>query len=207
MKPNDHFAHKSKSWDMNSKRVKNAKAISETILKRIDLDASMHVMDLGAGTGLLTYFIAPHVQAITAVDNSPSMLEQFSQKRELFDCETKIVQGDIHSLDLGERYDGIVSSMTLHHIEDLPTLFSKLFTLLKEGGFIAIADLDREDGTFHSEDTGVHHFGFDREALGKIVSDAGFERIGFDTASIIHKPHRDFPVFVMTAYKPAEKKD
>jgi cyclopropane fatty-acyl-phospholipid synthase-like methyltransferase len=201
MKEKDHFAHKSKSWDMNSKRVKNAKAIAESILKNIKLDSKMELMDFGAGTGLLTYFVAPKVRKIVAVDNSPSMLEQFREKSSEFLCETEIIRKDMSAETLDRKFDGIISSMTIHHLEDTATLFSKFYKMLNENGFIAIADLDSEDGTFHSEDTGVHHYGFDREVLKTIASDAGFGEIHFETVSIIKKPHRDFPVFLMTAIK------
>jgi len=201
MKNRDHFAHKSKSWDMSSKRVKNAKAIAEAILKNINLDKKMELMDFGAGTGLLSFFIGPKVRKIVAVDNSPSMLEQFREKCSEFKCETEIIKKDMSVETLERKFDGIISSMTIHHLEDIPTLFSKFYVMLNENGFIAIADLDSEDGSFHSEDTGVHHYGFDREELERIVSDAGFEKIRFETVSIIKKPHRDFPVFLMTAYK------
>ena len=201
MKTKDHFAHKSKSWDMNSKRVKNAKAIADSIFKNIKLHQEMELLDFGAGTGLLTYFVAPEVRKIVAVDNSPSMLEQFKEKCQEFDCETEIIQKDISRERLERRFDGIISSMTIHHLEETSALFSKFYEMLKEGGFIAIADLDREDGSFHSEDTGVFHFGFEREKLADIAKDAGFKNIHFETAGIIKKPHRDFPVFLMTALK------
>lgn len=197
----DHFAHKSKSWDMNSRRVKNAKAVADAILRNIKLDKTMRVMDLGAGTGLLSYFIAPHVGEIVALDNSPSMLEVFKEKSAEFACPTRILQADIEQDHVDEYYDGIISSMTLHHIADIAALFKKLYAMLHPGGFLAIADLDTEDGSFHSEDTGVHHFGFDREALASLARQAGFEHIRFETASIIEKPHGNFPVFLMTARK------
>ena len=34
----DHFANKSKTWDMNSKRVQNAKGIAELIVNNINND-------------------------------------------------------------------------------------------------------------------------------------------------------------------------
>jgi cyclopropane fatty-acyl-phospholipid synthase-like methyltransferase len=197
----DKFAHKSKSWDMNSRRVKNAKAIADKILKNIKLRNDMTLMDLGAGTGLLTYFVAPHVGKIVAADNSPSMLEVFEEKSPEFACETEVLRVDIEKENVPMRFDGVISSMTIHHIADIPALFSKLHALLEPGGFIAIADLDKEDGTFHSEDTGVHHFGFNRDDLRKTAQQCGFENIAFETVNIIRKPHRDFPVFLMTAYK------
>ena len=199
MKTHDHFAHKSKSWDMNSKRVKNAKAIATSITNHISLNKKMELMDFGAGTGLLSFFVAPKVGKIVAVDKSPSMLEQFGDKRDVFECETEIIERDLTIEPLERKFDGIISSMTIHHVKDTTALFHKFYEMLNPDGFIAIADLDVEDGTFHSEDTGVHHYGFDREILETTAREAGFGDIHFETASIIRKPNRDFPVFLMTA--------
>jgi cyclopropane fatty-acyl-phospholipid synthase-like methyltransferase len=202
MKKNlDLFAHKSKNWDIDSTRVRNAKEIYDIILKNIKLNSSMELIDLGAGTGLLTYFIAPYVRKITAIDNSPSMLEEFITKQAEFGCKTEVLAANIMINDIKIKADGIISSMTMHHIEDIEALFFKLFNMLNKGGFIAIADLDSEDGTFHSDNEGVYHYGFDREKLINIAKKAGFRNIIFETANIIEKPHRNFSVFAMIAKK------
>jgi len=197
----DLFANKSKSWDMNSKRVQNAKGIAELIVKNIKLDKSMELMDFGAGTGLLSYFVAPYVKKIVAVDNSPSMLLEFEAKCSEFACETEVIEKDLSVESLDRIFDGVISSMTIHHLEDIIALFDKLYSMVKDGGFIAIADLDSEDGSFHSDNTGVHHHGFDREALQRIAENAGFKDVKFDLASTINKPHRSFTVFLLTAVK------
>ncbi|SFV59490.1 methyltransferase, putative [hydrothermal vent metagenome] len=197
----DHFAHKSKSWDMNSKRVQNAKGIADLIVKNIELSPSMEIMDFGAGTGLLSYFVAPYVGKITAVDNSPSMLLEFTKKCDEFACRTEVMEKDLSVDTLERKFDGIISSMTIHHVKDQKALFSKLYDMLNEGGFIAIADLDSEDGSFHSDNTGVFHHGFDRKELENIAKEAGFKDVRFDLANTISKPHRDFTVFLMTAVK------
>ena len=197
----DHFAHKSKSWDMNSKRVKNAKGIAELIVKNIKLDKSMELMDFGAGTGLLSYFVAPFVKKIVAVDNSPSMLVEFENKCDEFSCETEVIEKDLSSEALDRNFDGIISSMTIHHLEDTAALLSKLYDMLNDGGFVAIADLDSEDGSFHSDNTGVFHYGFDRHLLAEYAQEAGFKDVTFSLASTINKPHADFTVFLMTAVK------
>ena len=197
----DHFKHKSKSWDMSSMRVKNAKSIAGLIVKNIEFNDSMEIMDLGAGTGLLSYFVAPHVAKIIAVDNSPSMLEEFKSKASEFDSKTEVIEADISKEDINRSVDGIISSMTIHHVEETKALFSKLYEMLNANGFIAIADLDSEDGSFHSDDTGVHHHGFDRNELENIAIEVGFKDIKFDLASIIDKPHCTFTVFLMTAVK------
>ena len=197
----DNFAHKSKSWDMNSKRVQNAKGIAEHIIENIKLEPSMKVMDFGAGTGLLSYFIAPYVETIVAVDNSPSMLEVFNEKSDEFDCKTEILELDLSKDDLEEKFHVIISSMTIHHLEDTKELFQKLYNMLEENGFIALADLDTEDGSFHSDNTGVFHYGFEREKLEAIAKEVGFKNIRFKLASTIKKPHADFTVFLMLAEK------
>jgi len=197
----DHFKHKSKSWDMSSMRVKNAKSIADLIVKNIRFDNKMEVMDLGAGTGLLSYFVAPHVSKIIAVDNSPSMLEEFKLKASEFDSEIEVIEADISEEEIDRKFDGIISSMTIHHVEETKALFSKLYKMLNENGFIAIADLDSEDGSFHSDNAGVHHHGFDRNELEKIAKEVGFNDIKFDLASTIDKPHCTFTVFLMTAVK------
>ena len=202
MKENvDHFAHKSKSWDMNSKRVKNAKGIAELIVNNIKLDKSMELMDFGAGTGLLSYFVAPFVKKIVAVDNSPSMLVEFENKCDEFSCETEVIEKDLSSETLERAFDGIISSMTIHHLEDTAALLSKLYAMLNDGGFVAIADLDSEDGSFHNDNTGVFHYGFDRHLLAEYAQEAGFKDVTFSLASTINKPHADFTVFLMTAVK------
>jgi cyclopropane fatty-acyl-phospholipid synthase-like methyltransferase len=195
----DHFAHKSKSWDMSSKRVKNAKSIADGILQKIELTKEMIVMDLGAGTGLLSYFVAPYIDTVVAVDNSPSMLEVFKEKCSEFGCNTEVIEADLSTDKIDREFDGIISSMTIHHLEDTKALLFLLHSMLKPNGFIAIADLDIEDGTFHSDNEGVYHFGFDREHLESIAKDVGFMDIEFNTVSTISKPHKEFTIFLMTA--------
>ena len=197
----DNFEHKSKSWDMNSKRVQNAKGIAEHIIKNIKLKPTMKVMDFGAGTGLLSYFIAPCVNTIVAVDNSPSMLEVFKDKSDEFECKTEILELDLSRDNLDEKFDGIISSMTIHHLQDSKALFQKFYNMLENNGFIAIADLDKEDGSFHSDNTGVFHYGFEREILELVAKEVGFKNIRFELASTIKKPHADFTVFLMFAEK------
>ena len=72
---------------------------------------------------------------------------------------------------------------------------------MKDGGFIAISDLDLEDGSFHKEDTGVYHFGFDRGEFAKSASKAGFQMIQVSSTSVVRKPQGDFSVFLLTAIR------
>lgn len=81
--------------------------------------------------------------------------------------------------DLERHFNGIISSMTMHHIDDVQRMFGILSSMLKSTGFMAIADFDSEDGSFHEEDTGVFHHGFDRKALSELAQNVGFTNIRF----------------------------
>lgn len=197
----DRFAHKASSYDQNRSRVDNVENIANSIRNAIKFDSSMHVMDFGSGTGLLLERLAPYVGKITAVDVSSSMNEQLHAKRNDLGCSIEIVETDLEQSDLDARFDGIISSMTMHHVKNIEAMFGKFHSMVKEGGFIAISDLDLEDGSFHTEDTGVYHFGFDRGEFARSAAEAGFRMVQISSASVVQKPQGDFPVFLLTAMR------
>ena len=90
--------------------------------------------------------------------------------------------------------------MTLHHVEDTQRLFAEFFRLMNPGGWLAIADLDSEDGSFHPDTTGVMHYGFDRAHIQRQLETCGFSNIAASTAAILSRA-RDYPVFLITARK------
>lgn len=199
----DYFAHKAGSYEQNKSRVDNVANIADAVLASIPLDRAMHIIDFGSGTGLLLEKLAPYVGKITAIDISQAMNQQLADKRDRLNCELDILEIDLEQTAVPLQVDGIVSSMTMHHVANIEAMFRKFFTLLKSGGFIAIADLDTEDGSFHTEDTGVFHQGFDRDALAQIATQSGFELAKVRSASVVHKDQGDYGVFLLTALRPA----
>lgn len=198
----DYFAEKSKSYEKESSRVNNVHTIADAILEQLTYDKeTTHVMDFGSGTGLLTQQISPYVHKITTVDISPSMNEQLRLKYASFECDLEILELDLVKESIEQKFDGIVSSMTMHHVEDIFAMFQKFYTMLHCGGTIAIADLDKEDGTFHTEDTGVFHFGFEQNSFAELAKKAGFDEVNIEIVNVIKKSYGEYPVFLLTGYK------
>ena len=195
----DLFADRAADWDRAGDRVDNVGNIAAAIRDRIAFEPTMEIMDFGSGTGLLLERVAPLVRKICAVDTSPSMNAELAAKAGSLGCELEILEVDLAEARLERRFDGIISSMTLHHVENVAALFRVFHGLLNDGGFLALADLETEDGSFHPDNEGVHHFGFDRDALTGMARDAGFSDPEVSTASVLRKPHGDFPVFLLTA--------
>lgn len=199
----DLFANHAADWDQRP----IPQQISEGVYRALDAalapSANLRAMDFGAGTGLVSGKLAPRVREILAVDVSPAMLEQLAAKPDL-QGKVKVHCQDLLERPLEERVDLVVSAMAFHHVEDTAALVQTLYDHLVPGGRIAVADLDAEDGSFHPPDAeGVHHAGFDRPALAAKFDAAGFRNVHFETACEVHKEGKTYPIFLVTADKPA----
>lgn len=203
------FNQEAAAWDDHPDRVRLASDIVEAIKGQGILRPEMEVLDFGCGTGLVSLGLQPLVRSVTGVDSSQGMLTVLKAKvarLELTNVHTQscdLDQGD----QLAGRYDLVISSMTLHHVKEVPPLLARWYAVLAPGGWLCLADLDSEEGQFHDNPVGVFHSGFDRRALLQSLGEAGFVDGQAGTAAAIEKTGRDgvmrcFTVFLMTARKP-----
>ncbi len=201
MNANDYFEGKANDYDKEVARGKNISNIAQLILREGNYHKNMSIMDFGSGTGLLLSEIAPSVGKITAIDISKSMNEVLESTRRSIDCELEIVEMDLSKETLNKQFDGIISSMTIHHVKNLDKIFEKFYNMLHKNGTIALADLDTEDGSFHKVNTGVHHLGFDRDEFIKIAKSVGFKNLKTQTVGLVEKPYGKYSVFLLTGMK------
>jgi tRNA (cmo5U34)-methyltransferase len=202
------FDSKAAEWDNNPEHWERSLAITNQIRKRIPLEKQMIGLEYGAGTGIASFMLKEHLKEITLMDNSSEMVKVIHQKRAssksknlkplLFDLE----HGDYH----GGKFDFIFSQMVLHHVSDIRQLLHKFYQLLNSGGYLAIADMYAEDGSFHgNEFTG--HKGFNVEDLQDEMGAAGFKQVATQPCYTIKKTVsntlREYPVFLMTSRKQA----
>jgi tRNA (cmo5U34)-methyltransferase len=201
------FDEAAAQWDNNPTRVELARAVGASIGRAVPLRSRWRALDYGAGTGLLTLCLQPKVASILAVDSSSGMLDMLSRKLHATGIDNvHIHQWDLESQPLVERgFDLVVSSMTLHHLRNVPLVLGRLAEVLNPKGWLAVADLDSEDGSFHGESKDVFHHGFARERIAQWLSDSGFTGVKVGDAHTITKPTstgelRAYGVFLATGH-------
>jgi ubiquinone/menaquinone biosynthesis C-methylase UbiE len=198
------FDEKARDWDLNPARRERAQAVAEAMRRQIPLHRRMTALEYGCGTGLLSFELANDLGQIFLADRSAGMLAVLGEKIAAAQASHLFpLQLDLLTDPLPERrFDLIYSLMTLHHICDTPHILSCFYQLLLPGGYLCIADLDQEDGSFHKEPF-EGPFGFDRQALARLTTAVGFEVLGFETVyemvKIVEDQQRSYPIFLMTA--------
>ena len=202
------FDEEAAQWDEVPRRVRMAEALGDAIIRHLNLNDKHVLMDFGTGTGLVALKLRSCVRKIIAADNSPGMLSVLKQKLEkhgITSVEPREWSVGQDASDL-PAVDVIVSCMTLHHIKDTTAVTRAFRDLLVPGGQIAIADLDEENGDFHSNTHATEHNGFNRNILQGIFEQAGFGSLHFHEAYTVVKPlpdgrERPFSIFLMTGLK------
>ena len=198
------FDQRAATWDAKPMRTERANTIAAAMQKRLPLTPAMTAFEYGCGTGLLSFALQPFLGHITLADSSDGMLAVLRDKIVAQGISNMTpVKLDLLTDPLPEtRYDLIYTMMTLHHIADTDEILRRFYALLKPSGGLFIADLDNEDGTFHTDEIVPHH-GFDRAAFGAKAARAGFQQIDFCTVFSMTKEiagqSKVFPVFLMTA--------
>jgi 2-polyprenyl-3-methyl-5-hydroxy-6-metoxy-1,4-benzoquinol methylase len=199
------FDKEAATWDDNPGRVTLMGKVTEALMERVAIDCKTSVLDYGAGTGLVTLALAGRAGSVCAADGSEGMLTKLRIKADaagLPHVTTLLLDLECQPPPK-ERFDLVVSTMTLHHIADAKGVVSKLAALLVSGGRLAIADLDCDGGEFHSDPTGVYHSGFDRGEINRYFRGAGLVDVSDSTAhafmkEVVGKGLRPFSVFLVT---------
>ena len=201
------FDERAKDWDSDPQKVERARVVAEAIRAALPLTTDMTALEYGCGTGLLSFALQADLGQITLADTSQGMLDVLGEKI----AAAGVTNMHPVKLDLStdplpsERFHLTYSLLTLHHIHDAQGILSKFHALLEPDGFLLVSDLDKEDGSFHTDGTTDVHPGFDRRELQQWTEAAGFGNVRFSTAFVIKKKIDDmektFPVFLMATQK------
>ena len=116
--------------------------ISNVYLKGIDnhLADSGQVLDIGAGTGLITNLFAQRRPkcSFTAVDISQSVNygKEFAKKQKI--TNTNWIQKNFLDYNTTKKFDTIICQGVLHHIPDWKLATEKIKKLLKPNGVLLL---------------------------------------------------------------------
>ncbi len=132
-----------------------------------------HIVDLGCGTGHLLPSLAATGARVTGIDRESAMLEVARRRIEALPS-VELRQGHLDQLPLeDDTVDLAVMAFVLHHIRDLPSVFSEVARVLVPGGRAILLDMAAHDRTDFQRTMGHVHAGFSAVELGQLATGTG----------------------------------
>jgi ubiquinone/menaquinone biosynthesis C-methylase UbiE len=198
------FDAKARDWDKNQRYIDRSEAVAKAMLETIPLKKNMKALEYGSGTALLSFALKDQFDEIVLMDNSQEMTAVTAEK--IVDQNIRNMNPlffDLEHQDYEGKFDIIYNQMVMHHVTDVDAMLLKFHTLLNPNGYLAIADLYSEDGSFHG-DGFYGHLGFDVDSLTEKLNEIGFGNIQHQQCYSIVKTNEDgivteFPIFLLTA--------
>ena len=198
------FDELARSWDENPMHLDRSKHVAQKMGEMLPLHNKMSALEYGAGTGILSFLLSEQLAEIAMMDNSAEMVKVMQEKASKRGVINVLpIQFNLETADSAIRYDLIFNQMVLHHISDVQAIFTKFYSMLMPGGFLAIADLYPEDGSFHGGDFDGH-LGFDPLQLKQQLINAGFNEAKYETCYTVERKQPDgnsqfYPIFLIVA--------
>lgn len=195
------FDEKAAEWDDDPKKRERAVKIATSLKQYFKGKSFKNGLEYGSGTGLLGFELDSMVKELTLMDESGEMIKIAAEKAKKNSTKKiKAIQYDLLTDPLpSEKYDFIVSLLTMHHIKDTKEILMKFRDLLTDDGVLAIIDLEKEDGSFHEYDFDGH-LGFEKKELEDQLKEVGLKPFDYFTIYTITKTteygdDKNYPLF------------
>ena len=122
------------------------KDILNTIFNEAMQRRNSKVLDVGFGTGVLTSKLYENGHQIDGIDFSSEMITIAKTKMPYANLLEWDISNGLPSEIIGNKYDSIISTYTLHHLDDREkvSFITNLLSLLKKNGEILIGDISFE---------------------------------------------------------------
>ena len=119
--------------------------LNRWVAKQLKPEPGHRILDVGCGTGLMTYEIAdlhPDCEVV-GIDASKPMLQVAQDKRTLSNCSYRQAVAEDLPFE-SESYDIVTSALFFHHVnrELKIRALEEIHRILKPGGTLLIADMD-----------------------------------------------------------------
>ena len=198
------FDARARDWDKNQRYIDRSEAVAKAMLQTIPFKKNMKALEYGSGTALLSFALKDQFEEIVLMDNSREMTTVTAEKIASQNIQNmKPLFFDLEHQEYDGKFDVIYSQMVMHHVSDIDAMLKKFHGLLNPGGYLAIADLYAEDGSFHGEGFNGHK-GFGVEELQSRFLSKGFIDLNHKQCFVISKEledgrTKDYPLFLIVA--------
>lgn len=200
---NARFNAEAAAWDSRPFVHEASQAAARAILSKCStLNIKPHqVLEIGCGTGTLSFLVAPHVERIVAVDAAEGMIEVLQQKLERDGAPRNVVPvailledpedaalppaDDTKPEGARQKFELITSHLVLHHIPDLNAVLKTMLGCLASGGKVMLTDFEDfgpEAKRFHpaSKMGGVERHGVNANDMAALMRDVGFTNVAVE---------------------------
>lgn len=144
------------------------------------------ILDIGAGSGILTIHLAKAGFQATGVDIKEESLERARENAKMQGLEAVFRVNDGSSLEWPDgSFDGVTSLNLLHEARNAKAVLAESQRVLKPGGTLAMADFRRSPAIFPIFWVGIVKF-LTRKVLLHMLQEVGFEEIQISRATLFH---------------------
>ena len=197
---NERFNEEAKSWDSRPFVNAASKEALTAITKRFQAlnFQPKQVLEIGCGTGILSFLMAPYVERVVAIDAAQGMIDVLEQKIQRDDAPKNIVPIAIlledpedpslppadtsNTSGRRQKFDLITSHLVLHHIPELEAVLKTMFGCLAPTGRVMLTDFEDfgpEAKRFHAQSKmdGVARHGINVKDITAMMERVGFTNV------------------------------
>jgi 2-polyprenyl-3-methyl-5-hydroxy-6-metoxy-1,4-benzoquinol methylase len=124
-------------WETPAGKVR-ARRRAKMISEGANLSPSSQVLEIGCGTGIFTELFAESGAKITGLDISPELLS-IAISKNLPSTQIDFKQGRFEDCPIEAKYDAIIGSSVLHHL-DINSAIKRIFSLLRPEGIMCFTE-------------------------------------------------------------------
>ncbi|EOD52115.1 Mannitol 1-phosphate dehydrogenase [Neofusicoccum parvum] len=201
----DRFDEDAAAWEADPACVTSAELVYKALLQHVPQfqpgGKKPDILDVGGGSGTLSFMLAPHVHTLTAIDIAPSMVAAFNAnaaQRGAHHMEAVIYERDLPDFTVAPeattrllqtvdgkapegpvRWDILLSNLVTHHYSQLNEWMQIAYFSLAPGGRIVMTDFEHtgpDSALFHApgKRDSIPMHGLKPAEISKLMSDAGF---------------------------------